>query len=79
MGLSGHADPSAIIAVTIAFTVIAGVAVLLRLYSRMCVARSAGWDDAFICFALIWTIGQTVAVSFQGRSSTHPSYGTPTS
>lgn len=69
MGISGHADPSAVLAVTITFTVLAGVAVLLRLYSRLFIARSAGWDDAFICFALVWTIAETVAVAFQGQSS----------
>jgi len=67
MGLSGHADASAIIAVTVTFTAIAGIAVLLRLYSRIWIARSAGWDDIFICFALMWTIAQTVAVCFQGQ------------
>lgn len=53
MGLSGHASPSAVLGVTITFTIIAASAVILRLYSRVFIVHSPGKDDAFIVAALI--------------------------
>nr|OQO30711.1 hypothetical protein B0A51_01835 [Rachicladosporium sp. CCFEE 5018] len=65
MGLSGHADPSAVVGVTVSFTVVAVVAVALRLYSRLILVRSAGKDDIAISIAAIMTIGLTVAQCYQ--------------
>lgn len=66
MGLSGHADPAAVLGVTISFTIIAASAVILRMYSRIFIVHSPGKDDAFIVAAQIMTIALTVAQGFQG-------------
>lgn len=66
MGLSGHADPSAVQGVTVSFTIVSVSAVLLRLYSRVVVVNSAGRDDVFIAVAALLTIGLTVAQCYQG-------------
>jgi hypothetical protein len=68
MGLSGHADPAAVLGVTISFTIIATFAVLLRLYSRIFIVHSPGKDDAFIAAACVATICLTTAQCFQGLS-----------
>jgi hypothetical protein len=73
MGLSGHADPAAVLGVTISFTIIATFAVLLRLYSRIFIVHSPGKDDAFIAAACAMTICLTTAQCFQGSSiQDHP-------
>jgi len=66
MGLSGHADPKAVLAVTITFTIIAVAAVMLRLYSRIFIVHSPGKDDAFIVAACTMTVCLTIAQCFQG-------------
>lgn len=66
MGLSGHADPNAVLGVTITFTIIAVAAVVLRLYSRIFVVHSPGKDDAFIVAACTMTVCLTIAQGFQG-------------
>ena len=68
MGLSGHADPAAVLGVTISFTIIATFAVALRLYSRVFIVHSPGKDDAFIAAACAMTICLTIAQCFQGSS-----------
>lgn len=68
MGLSGHADPAAVLGVTISFTIIATFAVALRLYSRIFIVHSPGKDDAFIAAACAMTICLTIAQCFQGSS-----------
>jgi hypothetical protein len=73
MGLSGHADPAAVLGVTISFTIIATFAVLLRLYSRIFIVHSPGKDDAFIAAACVATICLTTAQCFQGSSVPRPS------
>jgi hypothetical protein len=66
MGLSGHADPAAVLGVGITFTIIAAAAVMLRTYSRVFIVQSFGKDDAFIVAACILTVCLTIAQSFQG-------------
>lgn len=66
MGLSGHADPAAVLGVTISFTILAFTAVALRMYSRIFIVHSPGKDDAFIVGAVIMTICLTIAQGFQG-------------
>jgi hypothetical protein len=66
MGLSGHADPTAVLGVTITFTIIAASAVILRLYSRIFIVQSPGKDDVFIVAASIMTVCLTIAQGFQG-------------
>jgi hypothetical protein len=70
MGLSGHADPTAVLGVTITFTIIAASAVILRLYSRIFIVHSPGKDDVFIVAASIMTVCLTIAQGFQGTSNT---------
>ncbi|KAI9721903.1 MAG: hypothetical protein M1828_004998 [Chrysothrix sp. TS-e1954] len=47
---------------------IASIAVTVRLYARLCVTRTPGWDDVFIVLALatsaIVNIGDTIGVSY---------------
>ena len=72
MGLSGHADPAAVLGVTISFTIIAAAAVFLRLYSRIFIVHSPGKDDAFIVAASAMTVCLTIAQGFQGALLPHP-------
>lgn len=74
MGLSGHADPAAVLGVTISFTIIAVLVVVLRLYSRIFLVHSPGKDDAFIVAAAAMTVCLTIAQGFQGM---HPFRPTP--
>lgn len=69
MGLSGHADPAAVLGVTISFTIIAASAVILRLYSRIFIVHSPGKDDAFIVAAMVMTMCLTIAQGFQSTLS----------
>lgn len=66
MGMSGHAEPEAVLGVTITFTIIAVFAVALRLYSRIFLVHSPGKDDVFIIGACAMTICLTVAQGYQG-------------
>ena len=53
MGISGHASGSAVIGTTIATTVLACIAVALRLYTRLILVRKPGIDDVCITVALV--------------------------
>ena len=66
MALSGHASPLAIIVVTIVWTAIAVIAVLLRLFCRVAIARNPGWDDLFIGIAACLAIGLEIGTCYQG-------------
>jgi len=46
--ISGHAYPGAIQASAVIFTVIAGLAIVARLYTRVFLSKQIGLDDAFI-------------------------------
>lgn len=71
MGLSGHASGEAVVGVTIAMVALAGTVVLARLFSRfVIVKKSAGWDDAFITAALIFSIATTITMCLQGTFPT---------
>lgn len=43
----------AYLAVALTFCAVACVFVLLRMFVRLRMVRSTGWDDAFICVALV--------------------------
>lgn len=60
MAPSGHASPAALRAVTIAFTVVSAVFVLMRLCTRFILSRNAGWDDLFIIGAMVLSVGLSV-------------------
>jgi hypothetical protein len=66
MAISGHAPGPAVIGVTLALTILAAVAVFARLFARMIVVRNAGFDDAFITAALLFSIATTVTMILQG-------------
>lgn len=53
MGISGHTSGSAVVGATIATTVLAGIAVALRLYTRLILVRKSGLDDVCISVALV--------------------------
>ncbi|KAK5721288.1 hypothetical protein LTR17_014750 [Elasticomyces elasticus] len=58
---SGHAPKHAVIGTTITFTLLAALAVLLRLYTRIkIISRSAGIDDLFISLAMLLSILLTI-------------------
>ena len=67
MAISGHAPGSAVIGVTLAMTILAATAVFARLYARIVVVRNAGFDDAFITAALLFSIATTVTMILQGK------------
>jgi len=48
MAISGYASPSAVIGIAITFTILAGITVLLRLFTRLRIVNQAGLDDYFI-------------------------------
>ena len=49
----GHASPEAVNGVTVAFTVLAGIFVALRIYTRCMFSHNAGIDDIFIVAAMV--------------------------
>jgi len=53
MGMSGHASGEAVVAVTVAMTVLAAIAVISRLCTRIGIVHNAGIDDGFIAAALV--------------------------
>ena len=67
MGFSGHTSQPAIYGTTIAFTVLACITVLLRLLTRLFIARKAGWDDIFISVAAVFTILLAVSICKQAQ------------
>lgn len=65
-GLSGHTSGSAVVAVTITMTALAGLVVFTRLYTRIRIVREPGLDDGFIFAALLFSIATTVTMCLQG-------------
>ncbi|KAK5708471.1 hypothetical protein LTR17_020650 [Elasticomyces elasticus] len=65
MGMSGHASGEAVVAVSIAMTVLAAASVISRLATRVGIVRNAGIDDAFIVVALLFSIATTVTLLLQ--------------
>ena len=65
MGMSGHASGEAVVGVTIGMTVLAGIAVISRLATRVGIVRNAGIDDAFITLALLFSIATTITMVLQ--------------
>ena len=56
MGMSGHAPGGAVVGVTIGMTILAGLAVAMRLMTRIRIVRNAGADDFLIVIALVSSI-----------------------
>ncbi|KAK5114635.1 hypothetical protein LTR62_002208 [Meristemomyces frigidus] len=57
MLLGGDASPVSVLVVTLVFTILATACGILRLITRLFVSRNAGYDDAFITAATIFSIG----------------------
>ncbi|KAK5719515.1 hypothetical protein LTR15_008039 [Elasticomyces elasticus] len=57
---SGHAPKHAVIGTTITFTLLAALAVLLRLYTRIKIISRSGIDDLFISLAMLLSILLTI-------------------
>ena len=49
----GHTSGSAVVGVTIAFTILAAIATVLRLFTRTSLVHTAGPDDIAIVFATV--------------------------
>lgn len=64
---TNYVDPvtrgSSLFIVNTVFICLAGLLVLLRVYTRVFVTNWFGWDDLFICLALVFSIGLTVGVN----------------
>lgn len=65
MTTSGHASGEAVIGVTVAFTVLAALATVARLVTRIGIVHSAGLDDAVISIAIVLSIMLTIAMCQQ--------------
>jgi len=53
MAVSGHASGQSVVVVIVIFTSLAVLCTGLRLYTRLLVAKSAGWDDVSITVAVV--------------------------
>lgn len=67
MSASGHASGEAVVGVTVAFTVLAVLATVARLVTRIGIVHSAGLDDAIISIAIMLSVVLTVAMCQQVR------------
>lgn len=60
-GISGHASQEAVYGVTVAFTLVMGLIVIARMFTRAFIAKQTGADDALISvaavFSLVYCIG----------------------
>lgn len=65
MAAGGHAPGHAVIGVTVAFTILAFMATMTRLYTRIRIVHNAGLDDLFNTVALALTILLTAAMCMQ--------------
>lgn len=68
MTASGWASSSSVLGVVFTFTPLAAICVVLRLWTRIAIVRSPGWDDfcvtAAICFTIVDAICQAVKVHY---------------
>lgn len=67
MGIAGHASGEAVVGATLGVTILAGIAVVGRLVTRIGLSRNAGYDDACITVALLFSIATTIAFILQVR------------
>ncbi|KAF2209741.1 hypothetical protein CERZMDRAFT_113741 [Cercospora zeae-maydis SCOH1-5] len=68
--VSGHASPAAVAGVAIAVTALACIFVAMRLYARLCLARSAGLDDLCIVFSMVFSIATMATMIIQVETGT---------
>lgn len=50
---AGHAPGQAVTGATVAFTVLAGLATIMRLFTRLHIVHTAGIDDVSIIIAMV--------------------------
>lgn len=65
MAVSGHASGEAVVGVTVAFTVLAALATVARLVTRIGIVHHAGLDDVVISVAIVLSIMLTIAMCQQ--------------
>ncbi|EME42974.1 hypothetical protein DOTSEDRAFT_72404 [Dothistroma septosporum NZE10] len=65
MTASGHAPGSAVVGVTISFTILAFITTSLRLVTRLGIVRNAGLDDLVISIAVALSICLTMTMCLQ--------------
>lgn len=63
--MSGHASGEAVVGVTVGFTVLAALATIARLITRLGIVRHAGLDDVVISIAIVLSIMLTIAMCQQ--------------
>ena len=68
MAANGHAPGSAVVGVTISFTILAFIATSLRLITRFGIVRNAGLDDLVISIAVVLSIVLTMTMCLQGTA-----------
>ncbi|PIA92171.1 hypothetical protein CB0940_09437 [Cercospora beticola] len=61
----GHAPGSAVVGVTVAFTILAFITTAFRLFTRIAIVKQPGIDDFIITIALIFTIALTACMVLQ--------------
>ncbi|OCL10124.1 hypothetical protein AOQ84DRAFT_289897, partial [Glonium stellatum] len=60
-----HSSGHQVVAITVSFTTIAGIILLLRLFTRFALIRNAGSEDFCIAFAMLCSIALTVTICEQ--------------
>lgn len=65
MAASGHASGESVVGVTVAFTILAFLATVTRLFTRIRIVHNAGADDLIIAIALALTIVLTACMCMQ--------------
>lgn len=60
MASGGHTSGDAVVGVTVAFTILAVMGTLLRLYTRFGISKMGGADDVFIAIATVGILGMAV-------------------
>ncbi|KAF2208670.1 hypothetical protein CERZMDRAFT_48687, partial [Cercospora zeae-maydis SCOH1-5] len=61
----GHAPGSAVVGVTVAFTILAFIVTAFRLFTRIAIVKQPGIDDFIITIALLFTIALTTCMVLQ--------------
>ncbi|KAJ6279424.1 hypothetical protein J3E71DRAFT_222558 [Bipolaris maydis] len=51
--------------IVLAFTLVSSLVVFLRLFTRLVISKMAGWEDAFIVLAKVFSVGLTVLTTEQ--------------
>jgi len=71
MAAGGHASGDAVAGVTIAFTIVAVIGTVLRLYTRFLLNGMGGADDVFIAIATVRRRNATICSTFTDSQHRH--------